>query len=241
MQRLILVVVAHDSPAMLRPIRSCVLALSPKVGAGCGNSARPDLWRGCLARGIPTPTYSSDCHDAPETARRRALMHFPTVRRAPAYETSRLRPDVDSGVHTPQTVEHFWQPEKFRRSYTMKKATTQRTYFLVALLVLHKPLLCHDGRQEAHVVSHGLQRGGAGDGHPRDSREHCPGALLGPDPVSDRPVDQCPVLRQRRRRPPASAESVSPVRPVRSVARWATVTLRRSPTCRSTTRRPTSP
>jgi len=38
------------------PIRSCVSASSPKVGAGCGSSARPDLWRGCPARGIPTPT-----------------------------------------------------------------------------------------------------------------------------------------------------------------------------------------
>ena len=28
----------------------------PKVGAGCGSSARPDLWRGCPVRGIPTPT-----------------------------------------------------------------------------------------------------------------------------------------------------------------------------------------
>ena len=27
-------------------ILSCAWASSPKVGAGCGNSARPDLWRG---------------------------------------------------------------------------------------------------------------------------------------------------------------------------------------------------
>ena len=32
------------------------LAFAPEVGAGCGSSARPDLWRGCPARGIPTPT-----------------------------------------------------------------------------------------------------------------------------------------------------------------------------------------
>src|SRR5882762_4087102 len=35
----------------------CVaLASSPEAGAGCGNPARPDLWRGCWATGIPTPT-----------------------------------------------------------------------------------------------------------------------------------------------------------------------------------------
>jgi hypothetical protein len=31
-------------------------ALSPKVGAGCVSSARPDLWRGSRAIAIPTPT-----------------------------------------------------------------------------------------------------------------------------------------------------------------------------------------
>ena len=28
----------------------------PEVGAGCGSSARPDLWRGCPERASPTPT-----------------------------------------------------------------------------------------------------------------------------------------------------------------------------------------
>jgi len=46
----------------VRPARSSgyvTWASSPKVGAGCGNSARPDLWRGCSAMGIPTPTRPS--------------------------------------------------------------------------------------------------------------------------------------------------------------------------------------
>jgi hypothetical protein len=30
--------------------------LSPEVGAVCINSARTDLWRGRLVRGVPTPT-----------------------------------------------------------------------------------------------------------------------------------------------------------------------------------------
>jgi hypothetical protein len=33
------------------------LALSPEAGAGCGSSARPDLWRGLRATVISTPTF----------------------------------------------------------------------------------------------------------------------------------------------------------------------------------------
>src|ERR1700693_1127203 len=40
------------------PILSAVLASSPKAGAGCGKSARPDPWRGSRAIAIPTPTLS---------------------------------------------------------------------------------------------------------------------------------------------------------------------------------------
>ena len=35
----------------------CAWALVPKVGAGCGNSARPALWRGSCVSVIPTPTF----------------------------------------------------------------------------------------------------------------------------------------------------------------------------------------
>src|SRR6267378_4452922 len=42
----------------------CVaLASSPEAGAGCGNPARPDLWRGCWATGIPTPNYGCNRKD----------------------------------------------------------------------------------------------------------------------------------------------------------------------------------
>jgi hypothetical protein len=40
-------------------IPGSALALLPKAGAGCGNAARPDLWRGLWATMIPTPTYSN--------------------------------------------------------------------------------------------------------------------------------------------------------------------------------------
>jgi hypothetical protein len=33
-----------------------ILALSPKAGTGCGNSARPGLWRGARATALPTPS-----------------------------------------------------------------------------------------------------------------------------------------------------------------------------------------
>jgi hypothetical protein len=42
--------------ASVIPILSCAWASSPKVGAGCGNSARPALRRGSRAIVIPTPT-----------------------------------------------------------------------------------------------------------------------------------------------------------------------------------------
>ena len=42
--------------ASVIPHRCGVLASLPKVRAGCGQAARPDLWRGCSAMGIPTPT-----------------------------------------------------------------------------------------------------------------------------------------------------------------------------------------
>src|SRR5713101_1812139 len=38
------------------PIPCAVWASSPKARAGCGNSARPDPWRGLCANMIPTPT-----------------------------------------------------------------------------------------------------------------------------------------------------------------------------------------
>ena len=38
------------------PIRSSACALSPKAGAGCVSSARPDLRRGSRAIATPTPT-----------------------------------------------------------------------------------------------------------------------------------------------------------------------------------------
>ena len=47
------------APSALERVRqaaSSALALSPKAGAGCGNAARPDLWRGWPAMVIPTPT-----------------------------------------------------------------------------------------------------------------------------------------------------------------------------------------
>src|SRR5271170_1356707 len=37
-------------------IHSCAWASSPEVGAGCGNAARPDLWRGWSEMIISTPT-----------------------------------------------------------------------------------------------------------------------------------------------------------------------------------------
>ena len=49
----------------LPPARIChpypcgALASSPKAGAGCGNAARPDLWRGLWVTMIPTPTLGT--------------------------------------------------------------------------------------------------------------------------------------------------------------------------------------
>jgi len=49
---------AHRELEQVRLAVSCTAAraLSPKAGAGCGSSARPDLWRGSRATVIPTPT-----------------------------------------------------------------------------------------------------------------------------------------------------------------------------------------
>jgi len=38
------------------------LASFPEVGAGCGKTARPDLWRGLWATMIPTPTRIDATH-----------------------------------------------------------------------------------------------------------------------------------------------------------------------------------
>src|SRR5439155_13276366 len=53
-------------------------ALSPEAGAGCGNAARPDLWRGLRAIVISTPTRPSG---GTSLARARAASHLTASRR----------------------------------------------------------------------------------------------------------------------------------------------------------------
>ena len=46
-------------PRICHPSPDRRLAFAPKVGAGCGSAARPDLWRGRGASRVPTPTETA--------------------------------------------------------------------------------------------------------------------------------------------------------------------------------------
>jgi len=46
-------------------------ASPPKVGAGCGSSARPDLWRGPWVTMVPTPTILQAADCSPDYVARR--------------------------------------------------------------------------------------------------------------------------------------------------------------------------
>ena len=46
-------------PPLCHPSPNRRLAFAPKVGAGCGSAARPDLWRGRGASRVPTPTETA--------------------------------------------------------------------------------------------------------------------------------------------------------------------------------------
>src|SRR2546422_3081791 len=95
----------------------CVASASlPEARAGCGNSARPDPWRGCWATGIPTPTLWSILDRQADVAlgqrgsgRMRAHQIFELGALDSGAELARVREAMQDRRHPPR--ESLGQPD----------------------------------------------------------------------------------------------------------------------------------